>query len=587
MYLTASDDPAPTVCSAPGKVLVAGGYLILERPHAGTVLALDARFRTLVQLHTTAPAAQALAGDAIVIEVFSPQFRDHRRYAFRRLPSGVEIEPLPLREGEPLPRVNRYVELPLLYSLSLLNALVGATFFERAVMAAKEAGWKCNGSPGLQIVLAADNGFYSQTAELRARGWPVAVESLRRLPAMLPPRPDPDGEIAKTGLGSSATLVTSLVAALLHRFGALELPQMEGGEQPGGGTAVGAGGVVGGVVGGVEMLHSLAQLSHCAAQGKVGSGFDVCAAVHGSHRYTRFSPAVLREGLAMADGSAPAAVLLRTCVPGHAQAVAEADDAATQAVPWDHCVSSFELPPEFEVLMADVSCGANTPSMVKQVAAWRKEDSTASALWAAYAEASAALQDALAELCALYNNWANGREEWVFALGRCAAAEPGTWAAKGSVGKVMDAVRTHTLRVRELLREISTRSAVPIEPPEQTKLLDATMAQRGVLMAVVPGAGGCDAVLAIALTAPPPGPSTGPDVRQRLAALWGGWSGSDQTPADGLQSRVCELPVRESVGSLGGHNGVLLEGSVSVRSSTLSSTNPSPSPPLTLTSAPP
>ena len=32
---------------------------------------------------------------------------------------------------------------------------------------------------------------------------------------MLPPRRDEDGEIAKTGLGSSATLVTSLLAALL------------------------------------------------------------------------------------------------------------------------------------------------------------------------------------------------------------------------------------------------------------------------------------------------------------------------------------------------------------------------------------
>ena len=148
MYLTASDDPAPTVCSAPGMVLVAGGYLILERPHAGTVLALDARFRTLVQLHTTAPAAQALAGDAIVIEVFSPQFRDHRRYAFRRLPSGVEIEPLPLREGEPLPRVNRYVELPLLYSLSLLNALVGATLGRPLVM--------CAGRPPPRLVALAN-----------------------------------------------------------------------------------------------------------------------------------------------------------------------------------------------------------------------------------------------------------------------------------------------------------------------------------------------------------------------------------------------------------------------------------------------
>ena len=32
------------VVSAPAKVLVAGGFLVLERPHTGTVLALDARY---------------------------------------------------------------------------------------------------------------------------------------------------------------------------------------------------------------------------------------------------------------------------------------------------------------------------------------------------------------------------------------------------------------------------------------------------------------------------------------------------------------------------------------------------------------
>lgn len=35
---------------------------------------------------------------------------------------------------------------------------------------------------------------------------------------------------------------------------------------------------------------------------QVGSGFDVCAAVYGSHRYTRFSPSVLAEGLALEAG---------------------------------------------------------------------------------------------------------------------------------------------------------------------------------------------------------------------------------------------------------------------------------------------
>lgn len=36
-------------CSAPGKVLITGGYLILERPNRGLVLTLDARFYTTIQ----------------------------------------------------------------------------------------------------------------------------------------------------------------------------------------------------------------------------------------------------------------------------------------------------------------------------------------------------------------------------------------------------------------------------------------------------------------------------------------------------------------------------------------------------------
>eukprot|EP00966_Prymnesium_polylepis_P074483 1728939-Prymnesium_polylepis.1 len=204
-------DPAPVVCSSPGKVLVAGGYLILERPHTGTVIGLDARFRSLVQL-CRAPAdaaGGAPAGRCLVIDVYSPQFHDHRRYAFR-WDGDSRLEPLPV-DGVVPSKPNKYVEIPLLYTLALLRALRGDGFVEATVAAAQGAGWACGDSAvGLQVVLAADNGFYSQTAELRARDWPASVDSLRRLPPMLPPRPDADGEIAKTGLGSSATLVTSL-----------------------------------------------------------------------------------------------------------------------------------------------------------------------------------------------------------------------------------------------------------------------------------------------------------------------------------------------------------------------------------------
>jgi hypothetical protein len=43
----ACERDASSVCvSAPGKVLITGGYLVLERPHAGIVLGTTARFRS-------------------------------------------------------------------------------------------------------------------------------------------------------------------------------------------------------------------------------------------------------------------------------------------------------------------------------------------------------------------------------------------------------------------------------------------------------------------------------------------------------------------------------------------------------------
>jgi phosphomevalonate kinase len=42
------------------------------------------------------------------------------------------------------------------------------------------------------------------------------------------------------------------------------------------------------------LMHNTAQLAHCQAQGKVGSGFDVSSAFFGSQLYARFDPASLQ-----------------------------------------------------------------------------------------------------------------------------------------------------------------------------------------------------------------------------------------------------------------------------------------------------
>ena len=48
---------------------------------------------------------------------------------------------------------------------------------------------------------------------------------------------------------------------------------------------------------------------------------------------------------------------------------------------------------------------------------------------------------------------------------------------------------------RALIREMTAKSKVPIEPPQQTKLLDACKEVEGVVGGVVPGAGGYDAIV--------------------------------------------------------------------------------------------
>lgn len=63
--------------------------------------------------------------------------------------------------------------------------------------------------------------------------------------------------VAKTGMGSSAALITSLIGALLQFFGLVSLPSASSKAN----TDTERGGI--------ELVHNLAQLCHCQAQGKV------------------------------------------------------------------------------------------------------------------------------------------------------------------------------------------------------------------------------------------------------------------------------------------------------------------------------
>jgi phosphomevalonate kinase len=83
--------------------------------------------------------------------------------------------------SDPSQASNSYIEITLMYTMCF------------AMSHGKAKQWQHQLQHfDLQLVLQADNDFYSQTAQLEARGLPVTAESLATLPAFLP---CPEGEI--------------------------------------------------------------------------------------------------------------------------------------------------------------------------------------------------------------------------------------------------------------------------------------------------------------------------------------------------------------------------------------------------------
>ena len=84
------------------------------------------------------------------------------------------------------------------------------------------------------------------------------------------------------------------------------------------------------------------------------------------------------------------------------------------------------------------------------------------------------------------------------------------------------------LLLRRLYREMGAACGVLIEPPAQTALCDWTMQQAGVLAASVPGAGGEDAIVVLAIVEPQAAEDSGQTestsaaaaLRSRLSTAW-------------------------------------------------------------------
>jgi len=306
--------------------------------------------------------------------------------------------------------------------------------------------------PSIKLTILADNDYYSQ---------PKSSTPLPRFNKL----GVPIFGAHKTGLGSSAALVTSLTACLLSTYSKDGSPLDLSLERT------------------LKIVHNLAQASHCAAQGKIGSGFDVAAAVFGSCVYRRFSPALLEPLQSTEEAEHD---------PNHfAPKLAE-----IVLSEWDYSIKKAKVPPGLRVVMGDVDCGSSTPGMVRHVLAWRKEKGqVANALWDSIEEQNQGLINMFAALSLAADE---RQEDYVTALHTLAVTKGQFTTVQGSgnvVIQVLSQLRNRILSIRRSIREMGEAADVPIEPPSQTKLLDYLSDEcLGVIGGVVPGAGGYDAV---------------------------------------------------------------------------------------------
>ena len=305
----------PKIFSSPGKALLAGGYLVLDPTYEAFVVALSSRMHAAV---TT--LKKLTSGGQTRITVKSPQFKlGEWTYV-------IDTNRLPDMDlSEVSGRKNPFVKSTIVTILSYLRP---STSYE------------------IVITIFSDSEYHSQIGS--------APRSSRNGKRTFYYHNKPINDVPKTGLGSSAGLVTSLTAALLYCYtgdGFLTNQRQ------------------------LDTLHNLAQVAHCLAQGKVGSGFDVASAVYGSIVYRRFKPVLINDLVALEPARFSAGL-------------GELIDKTNWNIEHQRCC----LVPGIHILMGDVAGGSETPKLVTKVQKWRLENpDRALSVWTALNESNMGL----------------------------------------------------------------------------------------------------------------------------------------------------------------------------------------------------
>lgn len=562
---SSSSSKSTTTVSAPGKVLLAGGYLVLESPNTGFVVATNKRFYTTIEYIESYDAGK--------IVVDSPQFHSSWTYQMERVrveedELGVDDDDYDNGDGQEgdkkLPAAATTTSKEG-YENDAFGMSTRTTIFEMIKISPSTTNKSFNpfvektlqvvvvylqppiDKVKLHVTIRADNDFYSILPHLKSSE-ERTFEAVSNLEPFLKCPQDENGKaiVNKTGLGSSAALTTSLVGALVYHLkpymkdshdgdDAFECDADDDGCNPETMKNMTKKDMW------LERIHNLAQICHCHAQGKVGSGFDVSAAIHGTHIYQRFPKCLLPDLLQQLDA-------------GNHSHDRDILAVVAEQVPWkDDMVESITLPTDnssnsndnsqnnsnssdgaLQILLADIRGGSESPSMARTVLKWKQQQMLKNTNsgnprgrithWDDLKELNRKVIDLFKSLGGSGSNTTD--IDYDTRSTQLASEWPEDCPLK-ILHETFQQIRTH-------LKAMGNEAGgVPIEPDEQTKLCDATMTQvPGVIAAVVPGAGGYDAVACLYINRS--------SVRDAIVQLWSTWK----------EPTICPLSVQISLDGL-------------------------------------
>ncbi|KAK6200142.1 Phosphomevalonate kinase [Scheffersomyces amazonensis] len=381
--------------SAPGKALLAGGYLVLDPQYKSYVTALSSRMHAV--LHSTVSTNVEIRR----VKVSSPQFK----------------------EGEWVYNIkgNDYYQSGAINEINeRRNPFLEATISTVLTYIQPKDNFD------IDITIYSDSAYHSQDGTTVSKSNNGQKKFLYHTKPIM--------EVPKTGMGSSAGLVTVVTTALLAYFN--NIKDIDESTK--------------------NIIHNCSQIAHCYAQKKIGSGFDVAAAVFGSIIYKRFQPSLIENILSNKASNEEVQQLVNSS--------------------WDFVHDQCALPPHIRLLMGDIEGGSETPKLVSKVLQWKKDKPDESdPLYKALDTANQKLIGVLSDLHNLYKQ------------------DPVSYTSHID-SEVTTELSQTILDIRHNLQKLTKLSGAEIEPETQTKLLDNCRNLQGSFGGVVPGAGGYDAI---------------------------------------------------------------------------------------------